>query len=157
MNTILDRPAPRANGDAARRPLAELLASLACFVAAPRTGKVTQITNGLLLASARAVDEQRSRYLHGEMIQPYHYFTQDAVQPVEPGVPFKMNVEIFPTSVLIRKGNRLRISLSPSNQAQGELNYPRQALAKDGVTTIHHSPEYPSSILLPVVPVSALN
>lgn len=122
-----------------------------------RTGKVTQITNGLLLASARAVDEQRSRYLHGELIQPYHYFTQDAVQPVEPGVPFKMNVEIFPTSVLIRKGNRLRISLSPSNQAQGELNYPRQALAKDGITTIHHSPEYPSSILLPVVPVSALN
>lgn len=122
-----------------------------------RTGKVTQITNGLLLASARAVDEQRSRYLHGEMIQPYHYFTQDAVQPVEPGEPFKMSVEIFPTSVLIRKGNRLRISLSPSNQAQGVLNNPRRELAKDGITTIHHSPEYPSSILLPVVPVSALN
>ena len=41
MNTSLDRPAPRADGDAAQRPLAELLASLAGFVAVQRTGKVT--------------------------------------------------------------------------------------------------------------------
>lgn len=122
-----------------------------------RTGYVAEITNGLLLASARAVNEQRSRYLNGEMIQPYHYFTQEAVLPVEPGEIFKMQVEIFPTSVLIRKGNRLRISISPSNQAQGALNYPRRELAKDGITTIHNSPQYPSSVVLPIVPTSALN
>lgn len=122
-----------------------------------RRGRVTQLSTGLLLASMRAVNEQRSRYLHGEMIQPYHYFTQEAEQIVEPGEVFKMSVEIFPTSVLIRKGSRLRISISPSNQAQGVLNYPRRELAKDGVTTLHHSPEYPSSIVFPVVPLSALN
>jgi hypothetical protein len=67
-----------------------------------------------------------------------------------------MQVEIFPTSALIRKGNKLRVSLSPSNQAQGVLNYPQRERAKDGITTIHNSPEYPSSLVVPVVPLSAL-
>lgn len=120
------------------------------------SGQVNSLSNGLLLASARAVDEQRSRYLQGEMIQPYHYLTKETVQPVEPGEVFKMQVEIFPTSALIRKGNRLRVSLSPSNQAQGVLNYPQRERAKDGITTVYNSPEYPSSLVVPVVPLSAL-
>lgn len=115
------------------------------------------ITNGQLLASVRAVDESRSRFMNGEMIQPYHYFTQEKAQLLVPGEVVKMPVEIFPTSAIIRKGNRLRIAISPSNQAQGMLNYPRQALAEGGVTTIHNSPQYPSSVVVPVVPTSALN
>lgn len=115
------------------------------------------ITNGQLLASVRAVDESRSRFLNGEMIQPYHFFTEEKAQLLVPGEVVKLQVEIFPTSAIIRKGNRLRIAISPSNQAQGMLNYPRQALAEGGVTTIHNSPQYPSSVVLPVVPTSALN
>lgn len=115
------------------------------------------ITNGQLLASMRAVDESRSRFMSGEMIHPFHYFTEEKSQLLVPGEVVKMQVEIFPTSAIIRKGNRLRIAISPSNQAQGMLNYPRQALAEGGVTTIHNSPQYPSSIVLPVVPTSALN
>lgn len=118
---------------------------------------VKPLTNGLLLASARKVDESRSRFLAGEMIQPYHYLTEDAVEPVIPGDVFKMQVEIFPTSALIRKNHRLRVSIAPSNDAQGMLNLPRQELAKDGVTSIYNSPEYPSSIVLPIVPLSALD
>ncbi|MFZ5600963.1 MAG: CocE/NonD family hydrolase, partial [Pseudomonadota bacterium] len=118
---------------------------------------VKPLTNGLLLASARRVDESRSRFMNGEMIQPYHYLTEDAVEPVVPGEVFKMQVEIFPTSAIIRKGHKLRVSIAPSNDAQGMLNLPRQELAKDGVTSIHNSPDYPSSIVLPIVPLSALN
>ncbi|MCG8535162.1 MAG: CocE/NonD family hydrolase [Pseudomonadales bacterium] len=120
-------------------------------------GNVNPITNGLLLASMRAVDESRSRYLFGEMIQPYHYFTQDKEQFLEPGVPTKMQVEIFPTSAIIRKGHRLRVSIAPSNQAQGMLNVPRRERAKDGITTIHNSPQFPSSLVVPMVPTSELN
>ena len=121
------------------------------------TGRVYQITNGLLLASQRAVDESRSRFVEGEMIQPYHYFSEETAVPVEPGEIFKMQVEVFPTSAIIKKGNKLRISLSASNQAQGVLNYVQQERARDGITTIHHSSEYPSSVVLPIVPLSALN
>lgn len=119
--------------------------------------QVTPITNGQLLASMRAVDASRSRYLNGEMIQPYHPLTQEAELPLVPGEVVKVPVEIFPTSAIIRKGNRLRVSIAPSNQAQGMLNYPRQALMEGGVITIHNSAQYPSSVVLPIVPTAALN
>lgn len=123
-----------------------------------RNGRqVTPITNGQLLASMRAVDPARSRFLNGEMIQPYHPFTQEAEMLLVPGEVVHVPVEIFPTSAIIRKGNRLRVSIAPSNQAQGMLNYPRQAMLEGGVTTIHSSAEYPSSVVLPIVPTSALN
>ena len=122
-----------------------------------KSGRVKPITDGMLLASARTVDPLRSRYLNGEMIQPYHYFTQEAETFLVPGEPTLMQVEIFPTSALIRKGNRLRVSIAPSNQAQGMLNEVRRELARDGVTTIHNSPEHPSSVVVPVVPVGELN
>lgn len=122
-----------------------------------KNGRVTMLSSGMLLASTRAVDESRSRFMDGQMIQPYHYLTEETAQPVVPGQIMKMQVEVFPTSVLIRKGSKLRISLAPSNQAMGVLNYPRQDLARDGINTIHHSPEHPSSLVVPVVPVSALN
>lgn len=122
-----------------------------------RRGNVNPITNGLLLASMRAVDESRSRYLFGEMVQPYHYLTQEMEEFLVPGEITKMQIEIFPTSALIRKGNRLRVSIAPSNQAQGIVNLPRRERVKDGVTTIHISPQHPSSLVLSMVPSSELN
>ena len=120
-------------------------------------GKSLPLTNGLLLASKRAVDIERSRIINGEMIQPFHYFTEDRSQPLVPGDVVKMQIEIFPTSAIIRKGSKLRVAISPSNQAQGILTYPSQAAAEGGITTIHNSPEYPSSLILPMVPTSALD
>lgn len=122
-----------------------------------KLGSVNPITTGLLLASARTVDPLRSRYLNGEMIQPYHYLTQEAETFLIPGEPTLMQVEVFPTSALIRKGNRLRVSIAPSNQAQGILNLSQRDRVKDGVTTVHNSPQYPSSVVLPIVPLSELN
>ena len=119
--------------------------------------KALPVTNGQLLASGRAVDQERSRFVNNVMIQPYHYFTEATNQPLVPGEIVKLQIEIFPTSTIIRKGNRLRVSISPSNQAQAILNYPRQAMAEGGITTIHNSAEYPSSVVLPVVPVSVLD
>ena len=120
-------------------------------------GKVIPITVGLLLASVRKVDESRSRYVFGEMVQPYHYLTQDQETLLIPNEITKLQVEIFPTSALIRKGNRLRISLSPSNQAQGMLNLIRRDRVAGGITSIHSSPEHPSSLVLLNVPREALN
>lgn len=120
-------------------------------------GNVLPITNGLLLASLRAVDETRSRFVYGEMVQPYHYFSQAQERLLVPGEVTKMQVEIFPTSVLLRQGNRLRVSISPSNQAQGMLNLQQRDGVKGGVTTIYNTPEYPSSLVVLKVPLSELN
>lgn len=120
-------------------------------------GQVIPITNGILLASARAVDPNRSRYIDGVMVQPFHYLTQETEQLLVPNEVTKLQVEIFPTSALIRAGSRLRVSIAPSNQAQGVLSFPRRANVEGGVTTIHNSPRYPSSVVVPVVPSSELN
>ena len=121
------------------------------------SGRVVPITNGLLLASLRAVDESRSRYVYGEMVQPYHFLTQEHEQLLTPGEVVKMQVEIFPTSVIIRAGSKLRVSISPSNQAQGVLNLVQRSRVEGGITTIHHGPQYPSSLALLSVPLSELN
>jgi len=120
-------------------------------------GRVVPITNGLLLASMRAVDESRSRYVLGEMVQPYHFLTQESEQLLTPGEVVKMQVEVFPTSAMIRAGSRLRVSISPSNQAQGVLNLVQRENVVGGVTSLHHGPQYPSSLAVLSVPLSELN
>ncbi|MDR3414785.1 MAG: CocE/NonD family hydrolase [Nevskia sp.] len=119
-------------------------------------GTAVPLTNGLQAASFRAVDTTRSRYMNGLMIQPWHPFTAASVQPVVPGQPMLVPVEIFPTAALLRAGHRLRIAISASNQAQGIWTTPDAAAAKGGVTTIYNDPQHPSSVVLPVVPNSAL-
>ena len=119
-------------------------------------GKATPITTGLMSASDRAIDTTRSRYLDGVMIQPWHPFTVTAKKPVVPGQPMLVSVEVFPTAALIRKGHKLRVAISASNQAQGVWSLPQQAKANGNVSTILSTPAYPSSVVLPVVPASVL-
>lgn len=120
-------------------------------------GSSTPISTGILVASLRAVDEERSRFIDGELIQPYHFFTKEKAQQLVPNEPTQMKIEIFPTAAVIPRGHRLRVSISPSNQAQGVLNRWRQELVNGGVTTIYNTPQYPSAIALPIVPIEALN
>lgn len=123
----------------------------------PATGKSRPLSNGLLSASFRAVDESRSRIIDGVMIQPWHPFTTESVLPVKPNEPMLMQVEIFPTSAKIAKGHSLKVSLSTSNLAQG-LQPVLSSLIKGplGLATFLVGPEHPSSVVLPVVPNSAL-
>ena len=119
-------------------------------------GIATPITTGLMSAAYRAVDSSRSRYVNNIMIQPWHPFTAASVQPVVPGQPMLVPVEIFPAAALIRAGHRLRISISASNQTQGIWTVPQQAQANGNVSTILNDPAHPSSVVLPVVPASVL-
>jgi hypothetical protein len=120
-------------------------------------GVATPISTGLMSASHRAVDASRSRYVKGVMIQPWHPFTASAKLAVVPGQAMLVPVEVFPAAALIRKGHKLRIAISASNQAAGIWPTPQQANANGGVSTILNDTAHPSSVVLPVVPTSALN
>jgi len=122
----------------------------------PATRKSTPLSNGLLTASHRAVDASRSRHINGEMIQPWHPFTKASVQAVKSGEPMLLPVEIFPTSALIQKGHQLRVSIAASNLAQGLMPVPTLVGSAVGAITVYNDPEHPSSVVLPVVPASAL-
>lgn len=119
-------------------------------------GNATPISTGLMSASYRAVDNSRSRYIKGIMVQPWHPFTAASRQAITPGKAMLVPVEIFPAAAIVRKGQKLRVAISASNQAQGVWAVPQQAKANGNVTTILSGPTTPSSIVLPLVPTSVL-
>jgi len=120
-------------------------------------GIAKPLSTGQLSATYRGVDESRSRYINGVMIQPWHHFTVVSALPVVPGEPMQLPIEVFPTAALIRSGHHLRVALSASNQAQGVWATSDQLAAAGGISTIYNDPDHPSSVVLPIVPSSELH
>lgn len=123
----------------------------------PMTGKAKPLSSGLLDASMRAVDTQRSRYVGGQMLQPWHPFTLASKQTVSSGQPMLMQVEIFPTSAMIPGGHQLQIAVSASNLPAGLQTLPNLLNGTAGLLTIYSNAQHPSSVVLPHVPSSALH
>ena len=129
----------------------EAVVSVAVSDVAP-DGTSRGLTNGLLLASDRAVDRARSRVLDGQSIQPWHPFTDAARLPVSPGVPMLLPVELFPTSAAIAPGHRLRVSVAPYDVPHTLPPLPGLLGTLTGTVHVLSDAAHPSSIVLPVVP-----
>ncbi len=119
-------------------------------------GTATALTSGIQTASLRALDPAKSRYLDGQMIQPWHPFTEDSVQPVGSGNLVRVSVEVFPTSALVKRGHKLRISVGASDFPYALPPVPGLVSSLAGVLSVFSDAEHPSSVVLPVVPVSAI-
>lgn len=113
-------------------------------------GTVNRLTGGWQVISLRQLDRARSRYLDGQLIQPYHPFTKASQHPLASGQVAPVDVEVFPTGASIKPGHRLRLAvqaydvphlLPPLPSVPGTLT----------VMTIHDSARYPSRVTLPVV------
>ncbi len=109
------------------------------------------LTNGLLTASHRAVDPERSRMLDGQSIQPWHPFTRAAELPVPAGEPVLVPVEVFPTSVVIPAGNRLRVTVAAYDVPHALPPLPAALAGLGGPVTVLSDAAHPSSIVLPIV------
>ncbi|WP_084528819.1 CocE/NonD family hydrolase [Nocardia crassostreae] len=75
-------------------------------------GVSVPITRGALLSSLRHTDSDDSYYVDGELLFPMHPLTAASAQPVKPGEPFDLDIEINPTEALLCTGHRLRIAVS---------------------------------------------
>jgi uncharacterized protein len=64
----------------------------------------TPIAQGWLRASHRKLDPELSKPW-----RPYH--THDEIQPLSPGVPVHLDIEIWPTSIAVPKGYRIALSV----------------------------------------------
>lgn len=128
----------------------ELVLSVRLTDVAP-DGSSREITAGWLAASHRAVDENKSRFLDGENIQPWHPFTKTAVKEVTPNEAMELDVEIFPSNFVIKEGHRLRIAIGPSDFPHSMSPAPQLYDQLGGTATILNNEEYPSSVVLPVV------
>jgi len=124
----------------------------------------TPLAQGWLRASHRKLDPNLS-----EPHRPYH--AHDETQPLEPGRIYELNVEIWPTCIVLPAGYRLALQISGHDferpgpddgasvwTARGSgpflHNHPedRRADVYGARTTIHTGPAHPSRLLLPLIP-----
>jgi len=130
----------------------------------------TPIAQGWLRASHRKLDPKLSTEY-----RPYH--THDQKQPLKPGEVVPLDVEIWPTSIVVPAGHRIALTVrgrdyewqkttgAKLSNFKNELtgcgpflhNDPRDRPAPvfGGKVTLHMGPQYQSYILLPVVPPKA--
>ena len=72
---------------------------------------VDRLTGGWQVLSHRATTPGRALRRDGEVLQPWHPFSRDAQLEVEPGKVMRVDVEVFPTGAVLRKGHRLRVTV----------------------------------------------
>jgi hypothetical protein len=118
---------------------------------------VQYLQRGLLRASHRALDEQGSQRVasgvhEGELFRPRHPHTPTSIEPLLPGAPTRLDVEIFPVGHVFRAGHTLRVVVRPPPQTDMVGRSAIYAAPLAAENTIHFGPDHPSSILVPILP-----
>jgi predicted acyl esterase len=125
----------------------------------------TPIGQGWLRASHRKLDDAISKPW-----RPYH--THDERQPLKPGIPVEMDVEIWPTSIVVPAGYRIALTIRGKDYEHacrgGKLSNfknelrgcgpflhddptDRPANIFSGKTTLHSSKDLKPYLLLPII------
>lgn len=118
------------------------------------TGEPVPVVKGWLRVSLRKTDV--SHPWHDVNI-PYRNFFSTDVQSVVPGEVYPVDVEIWPTNVIIGKGHTLALQIA-GHDTQGsglfEHTHPEdRADAKlKGWNGIHVGPSHESYLVLPIIP-----
>ena len=120
----------------------------------------TPLAQGWLRASHRKLDPERSR-----IAQPYH--PHGEIEPLDPGAIYELDVEIWPTCIVLPSDYRLALTIGGKDFARPGGDSPlmrgsgmwlhndpddRPASVFGGTTTIHTGGQTPSHLLLPIVP-----
>ena len=114
-------------------------------------GTSTELTDGWLAGSFRALDSSRSRFVNGQLMQPWHPFTQASVLPVTPGQPIELPIEIFPTDAIIPAGHQLRLYVGPNDFPHAVPPLSQLTGSLGGVVQVLHDPQHASYLALPNV------
>ncbi|MFN7976834.1 MAG: CocE/NonD family hydrolase [Vicinamibacterales bacterium] len=81
-----------------------------------------------------------------------------AAGPLTPGQPAEFTIEMYPTSLVFRKGHRIRLDISSSNFPRFDVNPNTGEPLNDNrrwqiaENAVYHDPAHASHILLPVIP-----
>jgi predicted acyl esterase len=123
---------------------------------------------GWLRASHRKLDPNESKPW-----RPYH--THDDEQPLKPGEPVELDIEIWPTSIVVPKGYRLALSVRGKDyevdgtdaalphapyvmKGVGPFTHTnphdRPPMIFGGKNTLHFGEKFAPYVLLPVIPKS---
>lgn len=120
-------------------------------------GDPVPLTKGWLRASLRKVNDQHPR--HKEWL-PYREYRSTDVQEVKADTVYEVDVEVWPTNVVVEKGGKLVLEVS-SGDTQGTgifgHNHPedRSEEVFAGVNRLHFSEKHSNYVVLPVIPPKA--
>jgi uncharacterized protein len=122
------------------------------------------LTLGWLRASHRKIDPERTL-----PYRPYHPHLEE--EPLTPGEPAELDIEIWPTCIVVPRGHRIGLTIKgkdyenaphyiPQSQATLRGVYPfyhinekdRPAAIFDSVNTLHFDTERAPYLLVPVIP-----
>jgi predicted acyl esterase len=107
------------------------------------------VTKGWLRASHRRLDPDKSL-----PYRPYH--AHDRREWLSPGEIVECQVEIWPTSMVFRKGHKLRLDITPRDGAgTGHFTHYNADYNAGATNTVYSGGEHPSWLLLPVIPAKA--
>lgn len=117
-------------------------------------GDPVPLCKGWLRVSLRKIND--THYKHRSYLPYRDYFSTD-VQPVLPGEVYPVDVEVWPTNVVIEKGGSLVFEIS-SGDTQGsgifthggETDRTKEKL--DGLNHIHFGQRWDNYVVLPIIP-----
>jgi len=113
-------------------------------------GTPVPVAKGWLRASHRELDHELSL-----PYRPYHTHTRR--QYLRPGEIVKVEVEIWPTSMVFKKGHRIQLDVQPRDGVGSQSYMHYHADYNTGTNTIHAGGDYESFLLLPVIPAAGTN
>jgi putative CocE/NonD family hydrolase len=116
------------------------------------SGTSSQVTAGFLLASQRKVDRAKSNFAGKTMVRPFHPFTRASQKPVPAGQTERYRIEIYPTSAIFHKGDRIRLTINGADTPATLTPLPDTINELGGSIRILYGGKYPSSVQLPVAP-----
>lgn len=117
------------------------------------TGKVKNVSMGWLKASHKEIDKSKS-----QPFKPFHPHTRSI--PIKPGEINEYAVEICETSMVFKAGHRLQLVIKAQDVPWEGKEYFRALVwhlprVVETGHTIYHNAEYPSYLLVPIIPSSS--
>jgi uncharacterized protein len=108
-------------------------------------GTPVPVAKGWLRVSHRELDEQLSL-----PYRPYHKHTRRLY--LKPGEIVPVDVEIWPTSMVFKKGHRIRLDVQPRDGVGSQSYMHYHADYNTGTNTIYSGGDKESYLLLPIIP-----
>lgn len=112
--------------------------------------QASPVTVGFLKVSHRKLDPKRTT-----VYQPVHTHRREDHQPLVPNEQVLAEVELWPSTALIKKGHRLWLTVQPRDgcfAASGNLHHYDAAYHSNAWNSIHTGGPEPSYLQLPIIP-----
>ncbi|HUX98787.1 MAG TPA: CocE/NonD family hydrolase [Candidatus Deferrimicrobium sp.] len=107
-------------------------------------GTIHWITDGELRLVHRKISNDAPPY---KMAIPYHSFKNNDILPLTPGELTEIKFALYPTSILLRRGQRIRVAIGGADK-NTFARYPEEGTP---TITIEHNTAHASCIELPII------